>query len=66
MKKSEALKIFNAKVDGTFLHAKSDVEKVIRAIADGDEGFENTVFELGCSVLAKECMKHRTGGTADD
>lgn len=36
---------------------KKLVKDMIRIMADEDEGFCDIVFELGCSVLAKEYMK---------
>lgn len=56
MKKS-ALALFCSRtrnVDGT---SKQAVKAAIRNLADNDECFENVVFELGCSVLAKEYQK---------
>lgn len=64
MKKCEALAVFNSRivngqVDTENLVWKSEVEKEIRKLADNDEGFEDTVFELGCSVLAKAYLRER-------
>lgn len=36
---------------------KKDVKEQIREISDLDDCFENLVFELGCSVLAKAYVK---------
>lgn len=36
---------------------KEEIEDEIRDMADCDESFENMVFELGCSVLAKTYVK---------
>lgn len=65
MKKREALAVFNSRIVnrqvGTeFFFDKEELKKEIRKLADNDEGFEDTVFELGCSVLAKAYMKSKT------
>lgn len=62
MKKNEALAVMNARiVTGDFtveeMNTKSEVERQIRKLSDMDEGFENVVFELGCSTLAKKYLK---------
>lgn len=62
MKKNEALAVFNSRivnnqVETEFLHDKQELKIEIRKLADNDEGFEDVVFELGCSVLAKEYLK---------
>nr|DAM88194.1 MAG TPA: hypothetical protein [Caudoviricetes sp.] len=62
MKKNEALAVFNSRivnnqVETEFLHDKQELKSEIRKLADNDEGFEDVVFELGCSVLAKEYLK---------
>lgn len=63
MKKREALAVFNSRivngqVDAENLVWKSEVEKEIRKLSSNDKGFENAVFELGCSILAKYyCVK---------
>lgn len=62
MKKREALAIFNSKivngnVDTESLINREGIEKEIRILSDNDEGFENAVFELGCSELAKAYLK---------
>ncbi len=62
MKKNEALAVFNSRivnnqVETEFLHDKKELKSEIRKLADNDEGFEDVVFELGCSVLAKEYLK---------
>lgn len=36
---------------------REEIEDEIRDMADCDESFENMVFELGCSVLAKTYVK---------
>lgn len=64
MKKCEALAVFNSRivsgqVDTENLVWKSEVEKEIRKLADDDEGFEDAVFELGCSILAKAYLKEK-------
>ena len=58
MKKYEALDILNSRInndqiDKRSLWYKGGVKNSIRELAYNDEGFENVVFELGCSVLAK-------------
>ena len=62
MKKREALAVFNSRivngnVNVEFLHDKEELKKEIRILSDLDEGFEDTVFELGVSVLAKTFLK---------
>ena len=62
MKKREALAVFNSRivngnVNVEFLHDKEDLKKEIRILSDLDEGFEDAVFELGVSVLAKIFLK---------
>lgn len=62
MKKREALAIFNSKivngnVDTESLINREGIEKEIRILSDNDESFENAVFELGCSELAKAYLK---------
>lgn len=67
MKKREALAVFNSRivngqVNMEFLHDKKELKKEIRRLSDIDEGFEDAVFELGVSVLAKTFLKE----TRDD
>lgn len=58
MKKKEALAVFNSRTANKLVETdKKMLKDKIRKIADDDEGFENVVFELGCSVLAKEYLK---------
>ena len=62
MKKKEALAVFNSRivngnVNVEFLHDKEELKKEIRILSDLDEGFEDAVFELGVSVLAKTFLK---------
>ena len=62
MKKREALAVFNSRivngnVNVEFLHDKEELKKEIRILSDLDEGFEDAVFELGISVLAKTFLK---------
>ncbi len=62
MKKNEALAVFksrivNNQVETEFLHDKQELKSEIRKLSNNDEGFEDVVFELGCSVLAKEYLK---------
>lgn len=62
MKKREAMAVFNSRivngqVNMEFLHDKKELKKEIRRLSDIDEVFENVVFELGVSVLAKKFLK---------
>lgn len=62
MKKREALAVFNSRivngqVNMEFLNDKKELKKEIRRLSDIDEGFEDAVFELGVSVLAKKYLK---------
>ena len=62
MKKREALAVFNSRivngnVNVEFIHDKEELKKEIRILSDLDEGFEDAVFELGVSVLAKTFLK---------
>ena len=62
MKKREALAVFNSRivngnVNVEFLHDKEELKKEIWILSDLDEGFEDVVFELGVSVLAKTFLK---------
>lgn len=58
MKKNEALAAFNSRIPNSRDRTdKKMLKDQIRELADFDEGFENVVFELGCSVLAKEYLK---------
>ena len=62
MKKREALAVFNSRivngnVNVEFLHDKEELKREIRILSDLDEGFEDAVFELGVSVLAKTFLK---------
>lgn len=62
MKKREAMAVFNSRivngqVNVEFLHDKKELEKEIRTLSDLDEGFDDAVFELGVSVLAKKFLK---------
>lgn len=59
MKKKEVLDILNVRTDMGAVHTKEEAEKQIRSLADSDEGFEDAVFGLGCSVLAKGYLKSR-------
>ena len=44
------------------LITKKSLKCAIREISDDDENFENIVFELGCSVLAKNIYKRKLKG----
>ena len=62
MKKRGAMAVFNSRivngqVNMEFLHDKKELKKEIRRLSDIDEGFEDAVFELGVSVLAKKFLK---------
>lgn len=62
MKKREVMAVFNSRivngqVNMEFLHDKKELKKEIRRLSDIDEGFEDAVFELGVSVLAKTFLK---------
>lgn len=58
MKKKEALAVFNSRIVNNQVETdKKMLKNQIRELADDDDGFENVVFELGCSVLAKEYLK---------
>lgn len=59
--KKTALEIFCHKYLPVFSVNKKEVKEAIRDVADDDEGFENIVFELGVSVLAKEYVKANGG-----
>lgn len=62
MKKKEALAVLNTRIVretidvGNLLNRK-EIEREIRDLSDNDEGFENVVFELGCTTLAKAYKK---------
>lgn len=58
MKKNEGLAVLNSKivagiVDMDAMDIPCEVESQIRILSSHDTGFENTVFELGVSKLAK-------------
>lgn len=63
MTKKEAMAVLNSKiVNGEvkvdkLLESKIAIEREIRKLSYADKGFENTVFELGCSVLAKKYVQ---------
>lgn len=62
MKKKEALAVLDARLlsldeESLDLLTEEDVEKKIRILSDEDKGLEITVFELGCSILAKAYIK---------
>lgn len=64
MKKIEALAVFNSRIMNGQISAgnlsqKGNIEEEICKLADEDEGFENVVFELGCSALAKAYEKSK-------
>lgn len=70
MKKNEALAVFNSRivnnqVETEFLHDKQELKSEIRKLANNDEGFEYVVFELGCSVLAKEYLKQNNNNESE-
>lgn len=62
MKKKDAKKMLEDKLYA--LHYTADklknvneIKNVIREISDNDDYLENTIFELGCSVLARHYDK---------
>lgn len=55
--KKDAVNSFKGRVESDNFSSKKDCREVIRKLADEDESFENVVFELGCSALAKELYK---------
>ena len=59
--KKTALEIFRYKYRTETIRTKQEVKDAIRELADDDEGFEDIVFELGCSVLAKEYRRDLCG-----
>lgn len=64
MKKSEALVVFdsrivNDQVDCECLDFVSEIECEIRKVSKLDKRFENVVFELGCTALAKAYRKRK-------
>lgn len=67
MKKKEALAVMQYKIESGCFDmqrlitegTRKEVKDQIRMVADEDEGFENVVFELGCSVLANQYLKNR-------
>lgn len=64
MKKAVALIALHSRLfikDKTQNLSKREVKDEIREIADNDEVFENIVFELGCSVLAKAYRRDLCG-----
>ena len=61
--KKEAIKAFCFRYRNEESVSPKDLKKAIRVIADDDENFENIVFELGCSVLAKSISKKSREGT---
>lgn len=52
-------KIANEGIDFTEIPSKKELENTAKEIAETNEGFKNTIFELGCSVLAKAYLKAR-------
>lgn len=63
-KKKEALAVLKShivdgKIDVETMALRSEAESEIRKLADKDDGFEDAVFELGCSVLAKAYLKEK-------
>lgn len=62
MKNNEALAVLNSKivagmVDMDAMDFQCEIEGQIRTLSSKDTGFENTVFELGVSKLAKAYLK---------
>ena len=65
MKKKEMLNIMRSRIalgnfDEKRMNTKSEIENQIRKVADEDEVFENSVFELGCSVLTKQYLASKS------
>lgn len=60
--KKEAIKAFCFRYHNKGNMSRKELEDAIRTIADDDENFENIVFELGCSVLAKSISKESRKG----
>lgn len=61
MQANEALAVFNSRIVNNQVNCESlvcieEVEREIRCLSRSDKGMEDTVFELGCSVLAKAYM----------
>lgn len=61
--KKLALKIMDAFGRRLPVMKKKDIEDAIREMADEDDGFEDLVFELGCSKLAKYIKKRAQEST---
>lgn len=61
--KKEAIKAFCFRYHNKGNMSRKELKDAIRTLADEDEGFENIVFELGCSVLAKSISKESRKGT---
>lgn len=64
MKKNEALAVFNSRIVNKQVYPenfwdKESIECEMRKLARQDEGFEDTVLELGISTLAKTYLKSR-------
>ncbi len=60
--KKEAIRAFCLRYRNQESVSKKELKDAIRTIADDDEDFENIVFELGCSVLAKSMYKRKMKG----
>ena len=58
-KKKDALIALCNRIEDSEPVSNSTLQEEIRTIADADESFENIVFELGCSVLAKAYIKRK-------
>ena len=61
--KNTAIEAYRIRCLDRSLITKKSLKCAIREIADDDENFENIVFELGCSVLAKSISKESRKGT---
>lgn len=64
MKKKEAIEILKSEFRSGKVHIgdlfdKESIEREIRYISGVDKTFENIVFELGCSTLAKAYLKEK-------
>lgn len=60
--KNTAIEAYRVRTLDRSLITKKSMKCAIRKIADDDEDFENIVFELGCSVLAKSIYKRKLKG----
>ena len=59
MKKELAEMVVNVCGDNLSEMSEDEIEGIIVGMADDNDGFENLVFELGVSRIAKYIMQHR-------